>query len=125
MPGAMVTTRMRCCAFRRRIGRLPDLPVERRDRRGIDDDAALLAHRIGSGEARRELRNDIEATNQVDLDGPAKSIERVRDILLADRFDRRSDARAIDKNSCGTMRGIGGSESACHARLIGNIHVRE
>ena len=37
-------------ALGRRVGGLADLAVERRDRRGVDDDAALLADRFGLGD---------------------------------------------------------------------------
>ena len=108
MPGAMVQTLIprransrdgkrhgRHPAFRGRIGRLPDLPVEGCDRGGVDDDAALailvgvlLGHGI-SGKAQH-----VEAADQVDGDSSREGLKAMR-TLASDDLLASGDACAI------------------------------
>ena len=83
--------------LRRAVRRLPDLTVERGDRRRVHDDAALafgvrrvLRHR-GGGEP-----GHVERADEVDVDRAHESGERVRP-FLADDLLAVDDARAIDE----------------------------
>ncbi len=87
MPGAMVLTRMPNCAnsrakrqhhaddaaFRGRIGRLADLPLECRNRRGADDNAALaVVVRIVELHDGSRFLGDVVGADEVDLNHPVE-----------------------------------------------------
>ncbi len=108
-------------ALRRRIGDLADLAVERRDRRGVDADAALAAgvglvrvHRRG-GEAQH-----VEGADQVDLDDVREELEVVRPVLRRGAL-RPADARAADRDPQAAA-GLGGGVDGGRD-LLGLGHV--
>jgi hypothetical protein len=84
-------------AFRGRVRDLSDLTVERRDRRGHHDHAALAlgVRRVPLHRDRRSLR-DQHRTDEVDLDDLAERRAGQR-TLLADEPPGRRDASAIDR----------------------------
>jgi hypothetical protein len=82
-------------ALGRGVRGLPDLPVERRDRRGVDDHAALFADQVERAHALSREADDIEGPDEVDLDEPLEVLKRKR-TLFADGLERVAGAGAID-----------------------------
>jgi hypothetical protein len=81
--------------LRRRVGDLADLAVERRDRRGIDDHAALaVVQRLGLRDRRRGEPHHVERPDQVDADDLLEQLEVVRLAGAVERARRPADAGA-------------------------------
>ena len=131
MPGAMVTTRISERASSRAIGsvmacdrplgggvgRLADLAVERGDRSGVDDDAALRAAEFGHGGIRgrhggRGQADDVEGAHEVDLDDAVEALQRQHAVAAQDLAWRR-DPGAVDHDPQ-RAEGCGGVDGGLH-----------
>ena len=89
-------------ALRRRVRRLADLPVERGDGRGVDDDAALASPARRAGSRDRLVAAIAAAASRITLNVPMRltpdrALERSSGsgAVAADRAARRSDAGAV------------------------------
>ena len=110
--------------LRRGIGGLSNLPVERCDRRGADDDAALapgvwrvLRHRRG-----REAEH-VERPYEVDLNDLREEVERERPLLPEDAAGRPdSGAEHGDRQRAERA---GGRDRARDRRLVGDVGLDE
>ncbi len=102
-------------ALGRRVGDLADLAVERGDRGGVDDDAALAVSRSGS------LSSIAAAASRSTLNVPIRLIRmtfantRARAARLAGGLRGPADARAADGDPQRASRGR--STAACTCRL--------
>src|SRR5579859_4026071 len=86
-------------ALGRRIGRLPDLPLERGDGGGIDDDTTLtlavrliLSHRGGGQSQRIERADEVHLYDFVEL-------TQIMRPMLADHFVGDADTRTADQDA--------------------------
>ena len=87
-------------ALRRRVGELADLAVERGDRRGVDDHAAVpSASGVGLRDLGRLERHHVERADQVDANDPIPLTAHVRRAVLADRAYRDARAGAVDADA--------------------------
>src|SRR5579862_195739 len=92
-------------ALRRAVGGLADLPVLRRDRRGVDDRAALAARqRIEREHALRADRDAAVGAHQIDLDDEVERLAReaaqLARLLVARRgLDGIAGAGAVDEDA--------------------------
>ena len=111
--------------LRRAVGGLPDLSVERRDRRREHNDAALA---VGVGRALRHGIGgepcQIERTDEVDVDRADEARERVR-AVLADDLLARDDARAVDEPLQPAVAVERRSDRGLAARLVDDIGAHE
>ena len=113
-------------ALRGRVRRLPDLPVERRHRRGVDDHAALafgvrrcLRHRVG-GKPRH-----VERADQVDVDRARETRERVRPVL-AEHLLAVHDAGAVDEPVQSAAEAVDRrGDRGLRARLVRDVGAHE
>src|SRR3954452_4885228 len=64
-----------------RVRSLSDLPLERGDRRGVDDDPALAVYRLGGQDPLGGQPDDVERADQVHADDPAELLERQHPVL--------------------------------------------
>ena len=83
-------------ALGRRVGGLTDLAVERRDRRGVDDDATLSSP-IGSVLAIRSAasRSTLKVPTKLMPDHLRNAVQRER-AVLGQRLNGIADARTVD-----------------------------
>jgi 3-oxoacyl-[acyl-carrier-protein] synthase III len=82
--------------LRGRIGRLPDLALERGDRRRVDDDPTLAgAGRLVPGHRHRGQPQHVERAHQVDVDHPVEQAEVVRLGVPVDDPGAPADAGAV------------------------------
>ncbi len=105
--------------LRRRIGRLSDLTVERRDRGGVDDHAAAVTVGLVGRHRRRREADHIEGADQVDLDRRRKRVQRRR-LALAQDPSGRADPSAVDQHP---KRAAVRGERHRRANRIGIAHV--
>ena len=82
--------------LRRRVGRLPDLALERGDRRRVDDDPTLAgAGRLVPGHRHRGQPQHVERAHQVDVDHPVEQAEVMRPGIPVDDPGAPADAGAV------------------------------
>lgn len=77
------------------VGRLADLTVEGGDGCGVDDDPPLAVDRFGGGDGGGSEADDVEASDEVDLDDAPEALE-VEWALGAQGPCRISDSGAVD-----------------------------
>ena len=97
-PGQVAGDRQRHAddaALGRGVGRLADLPLERGDRRRVDDHAPLARFLAGLAHPVRGQPDHVERPDEVDLDHPGEGLQRER-AVLARGPGRGADARAVD-----------------------------
>ena len=80
-----------------RVRDLADLTLERGDRRGVDDDAALVVLGLVLRHVPRLEPVEVERRDQVELDDPPEVVERVR-AVLAERAHRDAAARGVHRD---------------------------
>src|SRR5215510_14984142 len=112
-------------AFRRRIRRLADLAVEGRDRGRVDDHAAFAPGvRLLRRHSRRGESDDVESSDQIDLNDSFERRERMRS-FLADGPLGDADAGAIDRAAQNAEGGDGRAHRALDALFIGYVCLDE
>ncbi len=110
-------------AFGSGIGGLADLTIKGSDRRGIDDHARFFAIHPRSGKPGGETRNDVEAADQVDLDGLAKCVERVRRSILPHHAEPRRHACAIYQYARRSQLRLSRRQCRVHRLRAGHVHM--
>src|SRR5271168_521192 len=107
--------------FGRGVGDLPDLALERRDRRGVDDDAALLVLGFVLAHVAGRQPADIERGDEVEIDDRLEGLEIVRTGFrhgpLRDAATGRGhrDVQAAEFVDRGLQRFLGSGE-------VGDVH---
>jgi alpha-methylacyl-CoA racemase len=127
-PGQVAGDRQRHAddaALGRGVGRLADLPLERRHRRGVDDHAPLAVFRAvhfrGQAHPVGGQPDHVERPDQVDLDHPGEGLQRERSVL-AGGPGRGADARAVDHDPGYPARqGARGVQGRVHVRRAGHV----
>ncbi|MCO5556213.1 hypothetical protein L7F22_009759 [Adiantum nelumboides] len=106
-------------ALGRRVRGLPDLALERRDRGGVDDDAAVAVDRLGLRDPLRGEADHVERADQVDVDDLGEVGQRER-AVLADGLDAVADAGAVHRDADRTEL-FGGVEGGGHLLLVRDV----
>src|SRR5207248_10297105 len=102
------------------VGNLADLAFIGSDARGVDDDAALLAHRLRRDETFGKQPQAVEGANQVDVDDPREFGQRI-DAVLADDALRAADPGAIHQHPRDTVGTFGFGDATLDLILIGDV----
>src|SRR6185312_4311919 len=110
-------------ALRGRIGDLADLAFIGCDARRVDDDAALLADRLGRDAALREQAQAVERADQIDIDDAREFRQRI-DAVAADDALRAAYAGAIHQDARDAMRAFRFRDRGLDRFLVGDVRMQ-